>query len=213
MFDLKRFRKENKLKQSDVADRIGVAQARISNYERGKDVSDHITHLLDIHFDMEPFRVKSTLSFDDPDAITVRPNILHVPLAAEAGFLGGAIDPLFNTDLVPYFLPDFRGEGFSFVVKGESMMDTLRPGEILAVERKPVTGYNEIINDYLYAVATENEILVKRVNKHKNKSKLWLESDNEDYKEIEFDLTPHTRLYKGRRTIGYNLTRKLRYEN
>lgn len=50
MFDLKSFRKKNKLKQDDVAECIGMDRARISRYETGKDQSVTITNLLLKHY-------------------------------------------------------------------------------------------------------------------------------------------------------------------
>ncbi len=42
MIDLKRFRKENKLDQLQLAEIIGVAQSRISKYETGKELSKSV---------------------------------------------------------------------------------------------------------------------------------------------------------------------------
>lgn len=170
------------------------------------------TWLIDGEGEMQKSQPILDLAEEPSISYTPKANILHVPAPAEAGFLGGVVDPVHNSDLFPYYIPGFRGLGYSFEVKGNSMLDTLRPGEFVITDRMPVQRTKYVRNDYIYVIASTDEILIKRVNKHSKDNFIWLVSDNENYVIIEYELNEHTKLYQGRRTIQWNLAKKMRYD-
>lgn len=165
------------------------------------DMFDHIPQLQE---EMPYYEVKSP-------SVELEPNILHVPAPAVAGFLDGAVDPVTNKDLIPYYIPGFRGLGFSFEINGESMLETFRPGEYVLTDRHPLRSLDEIKLNYVYVIDTgERELIIKRINKIQEKT-LTLVSDNEEYKPLEFEVLDNTRIYKSRRAVIYNLDKRMRY--
>lgn len=131
--------------------------------------------------------------------------ILHVPIEAEAGFIGGAITPAMNYDLRPWSLPGFDEPGFSFSVKGMSMYNTLKEGELIVTGQRKEE-FNLIRRDYIYVIVTKENIVTKRVNK-KSDGTLVLISDNQDFKPFEVNYDDVT-LYRGRRNVSYDLSKK-----
>lgn len=221
---------DNGIKQKVIAEKLEVSSQYIGQVKQGKSklTYDNIVKLVlsfpqsrvflgefsDLVRGEKPkteFYKKLIEPVEPIEAQQPKANILHVPAPAEAGFLGGVINPLTNEDLFPYYIPGFRGLGYSFEVKGNSMLDTLRPGEFVITDRTPLQRTQDVINDFIYVIASPDEILIKRVNKHKNEGWLWLVSDNESFDEIEYEMNEHTKLYKGRRTIQWNLSKKMRY--
>lgn len=143
---------------------------------------------------------------------TVKPNILHIPAAAEAGFMGGGIEAVTLEDTEPWYMPGIKGQCYSFIIKGDSMMDTLRAGEMVITSSSMVTSILSIINDYIYVIETNDGFIVKRVAKHSEEDMIWVLSDNEDYKDYEIHFSEIRRMFKARRIVSFNLSHKMRYE-
>lgn len=164
--------------------------------------------LFRIDQDLKEYKEKVNYSDMINNSLTFA-EILHVNIAAQAGFANGFYDT-HKEELDVWRLP-FKMPGYSFEVSGNSMADTLRPGDIIVTSRDLVKP-EEIINDYIYVIVNKGEIIVKRVNKHSEPDMLWLESDNEDFdnKEIHFD--DIERMYLGRRILKHDLSKKMRYE-
>lgn len=60
MFDLKRFRKERKLSQIDLANKIGYSQSYLSRVEKGFEaVSDKLLESIEQHFSIDLSQYKS----------------------------------------------------------------------------------------------------------------------------------------------------------
>lgn len=60
MFDLKKFRKERKLSQVDLANKIGYSQSYLSRVEKGSEApSDKLLETLEQHFDVDLSQYKS----------------------------------------------------------------------------------------------------------------------------------------------------------
>lgn len=218
IIDLKRFRKDHRIKQIDVANKLDVDQSRISKYESGADHSPTITELLLKNYtELEKYiiqEIQTPITLNE-NVITYRSgenNIIHIPQAAEAGFIGGFSDITRNEETESWHLPGFKGKGYSFVVSGDSMLDTFRSGEIVVTSQEPVRSINEIINDFVYVIETNENILIKRVVKHSDYDKLWILSDNEDFKDVELSFSEIRRMFKARRHITFNLSHKMRYE-
>lgn len=213
MVNLKHFRKAKGLTQLQIAEALGADQSWVSRAERMKSLltGEQWKKLHDAFGMVENGRFLSQVE-EAPIGYTYG-ELLFIPQAAEAGFLAGEVSAISNSDLVPYQgIPTFNQPGYAFVVSGESMLDTLRPGEVIVTGRDHVKHISEIKSGYIYVLDTDDAILVKRVNRHSEDDKLWLESDNEDYDEIEISFENIRRMWRARRIIGYNLNKKMRYE-
>ena len=146
------------------------------------------------------------VQFDDPNAI------VHVDLALEAGFVAEFDfnqEELMSEGLYAYKIPSHFGGGFSFSVEGWSMYGDFMDGDTLITEKKPVSQYEDIKDGYVYAVATENNLLVKRVYKRSNRKALILVSDNPDkdrYPNQGLELDEIRWLLKGKKRITENLS-------
>lgn len=215
MIDIKALRKAKNLTQKQLDDIINVGQARISRYESGKEVTEYITEKLMKSFDdYASYMIIDNQVNEDQIYYQVKNNgnIMHIPQAAEAGFGSGAFDGILQEEIETWSIPGLKGECYSFVVNGDSMMDTLRSGEIIITSKSPVESYDSIQNDFLYVLHLKDGIKVKRLGKHYNKSMLWLFSDNVDYPDEEINISEIINLYQGRRILSFNLSHKMRYE-
>lgn len=217
IIDIRKFRKDKNLTQVELADALGVPQSRISKIEQLKQTLTprQIASLIRKYGPLDGYytSVENISELNETAVEYEGGQLLFIPHAAEAGFLSGEVSPITNSDLIPYQgIPTFNQPGYAFVVSGESMLDTLRPGEVIVTGRDPVKHISEIKSGYIYVIDTEDAILVKRVNRHSDDQMLWLESDNEDYDEIEISFEKIRHMWRARRIIGFNLNKKMRYE-
>lgn len=142
-----------------------------------------------------------------PKTQTTPNTILHVPIVAEAGFVGGYTDPVTNEELKDWALPGFDEPGYSFEVRGPSMLPTLKEGVIVVTSRREER-YETIRGGYIYVIVTPENILIKRIRTDsKNNGTLHLISDNPEFKEstAKFD---DVKIYRGRRFIDYDMSKK-----
>lgn len=239
MIDLKAVRQHLKLTQKQAAIDLNTTQSTVSKYENRVEVPGSITEkiikayseLVDLNqFLIDEESQEEYLTGID-DYFTGKrygkhpftqilnaygnikyTNIIHIPLSAEAGFINGGVKAVSEDELEYWSLPGFKGKGYSFVVSGESMLDTLRPGEYVVTDQEPVWNIDEIVNKSLYVIETKENILIKRLEKHADHNKIWALSDNEDFQDIELMLDNIIHIYKGRRVVSFNLSRKMRYE-
>ncbi|MEO1258830.1 MAG: S24 family peptidase [Bacteroidota bacterium] len=112
--------------------------------------------------------------------------IVHVPIPAQAGYAGEALDPEFVQTLPTYTLPDYKykiGTHRSFDVSGDSMEPTLFEGDkVICSFLEPNLWDSTIKDNYVYVVVTRGDVLVKRLFNHLKEDKtLLLHSDNEFY--------------------------------
>ncbi len=145
------------------------------------------------------------VQFDDPNAI------VHVDIALEAGFVAEfdfRQQELYSEGLFAYKIPGHFGGGFSFTIEGWSMYGDFIDGDTFITHKTPIERYEDIQDGYCYAVATQNNLLIKRVFKRSNKQGLILISDNPDkelYPNQSLDLKEARWLLKGKRHITSNL--------
>mgnify|MGYP005667358393 CR=1 FL=1 len=149
------------------------------------------------------------VQFDDPNAI------IHVDIGLEAGF-AAEFDfnqqELFSEGLFAYKIPGHFGGGFSFTVEGWSMYGDFMDGETFITNRNPIERYEDIQNGHCYAIATQHNILLKRVYKRSNKKALILVSDNPDknlYPNQSLELDEVRWLLKGKKRITKDLSEKM----
>lgn len=113
--------------------------------------------------------------------------IVHVPIAAQAGYGGQIHDPIYFNDLKTFSLPDDRynvGTFRCFDVAGDSMEPTLFEGDKVVcsfIEKDAIA--NTLRDNYVYVIVTKNDVLVKRIiNKIHDSGCIEVFSDNDFYK-------------------------------
>lgn len=129
----------------------------------------------------QPFRLVTVLSAERGDE-----KIVHVPVAAQAGYAAGLGQPTFIQDLPVFTLPDYRfkmGSHRCFDVSGDSMEPTLFEGDrVICQFIEPDFWFTSVKNNHVYVVVTLSDVVVKRVqNRLRETGELVLESDNNYY--------------------------------
>ena len=112
--------------------------------------------------------------------------IIHVPVAAQAGYLDQYNDPVFIGDLPSFSLPGFEfrhGTYRAFDIAGDSMEPSLFQGEMVVCNYvDPDLWTYNIRSDYVYVIVTLGDVVVKRVqNQLKKDGTILLCSDNSYY--------------------------------
>lgn len=111
------------------------------------------------------------------------PNIVLVPVKAQAGYALGRVEPEFIQDLPTFSLPDarFRNGTFrAFEISGDSMEPTLFGGDIVVCRH--VQDWRWLRDNELYVVVMREDVLVKRVrNRIREQLLVELISDNRFY--------------------------------
>ncbi len=118
--------------------------------------------------------------------------ILHVPYAAQAGYIDQFLDTTYLKDLPSFSLPGDRfkfGTFRAFDISGDSMEPTLCSGETLVCSFVEKEHWAENIkNNFVYVLVTTSGIVVKRIgNRIKTNASLSLISDNSFYDEYSID--------------------------
>lgn len=219
--DLQRLIADLNLKNFEFAERIGKGSQNVSHVIRRKalpkgwenliksafpdiNIEKYITRTPDIsvkYFEKRHNRNDNYSQY----------NVLHVPIHAEAGFLGGENGAVQSDDLEPWMYPGLKGKCFSFIVKGDSMFPTLDPCDLIIASQDAVTSITELQNNYMYAISLDGgQILVKRVKLHPNKDRVILTSDNKSYQDQELPLNQkYFKMFKVRRIGKWNASMRM----
>lgn len=112
--------------------------------------------------------------------------IVHVPVAAQAGYADNLGDPQFFRELPAYSLPydSFRSGSYrSFDVAGNSMEPTIQHGDKIVCSFIEPQYWSQAIKDgQVYVIVTSTGVLVKRlINRIRTSAELDLVSDNTQY--------------------------------
>lgn len=226
LLDIKKFRDKHGLTQSELAKILGVDQSRISRIEKFQQwlTAGQEAILMERFGPLEAYYVSDEtvpplpMDLNEPDArYGSGKSLLYVPQPAEAGFLSGDVSPFTNEDLISYSgLPNFDKPGFAFEVVGASMEPTLKSGEVIVTSRQEVTDASKLTLGEIYVIEHDAAILVKRLTEiNKEKETITLKSDNEDelrYKPITIPFNLVRKMWRGRRIIKYDLSKKARNE-
>lgn len=116
--------------------------------------------------------------------------IIHVPVAAQAGYLDQFNDPVFIKDLPSFSLPGFEFKHSTyraFDIAGDSMEPSIYQGEMVVCSYVDHDLWvHNIRNDYVYIIVTRGDVVIKRVqNQIREKGSLLLRSDNSFYEPYE----------------------------
>ncbi|OIP51904.1 MAG: DNA-binding protein [Flavobacteriaceae bacterium CG2_30_34_30] len=197
---LKEIRKENNYSQKSFADLLDVPSTT-ADIERGKSkVSGSVVVKLIQNFNINPLWLygKSKQKFLEkidkdisPKVITINSqqneNILLVSQKAAAGYPQNIQDsqwfeqlPAFDLPLPQYRNATYRG----FQVEGDSMMPNIRPMDW--VIGRAVTDLRDISDNRVYVIVLKDSLLVKKIQKLQDMSKVRLISINTEY--IPFDV-------------------------
>jgi phage repressor protein C with HTH and peptisase S24 domain len=137
-------------------------------------------------------------------------NIEFVPVWAAAGYAaGGFTQPTFIRKLPSFRLPGakFRNGSFrAFEVHGSSMQGTLDDGDLI-ICRYVEKWAHDILDDRVYVVVTETDVLVKRVlNQFNERGQLSLQSDNPSFDVQPLDGREVREVWMGVARLTLNLT-------
>jgi SOS-response transcriptional repressor LexA len=215
----KQIREELGHTQQHFAQLLGTSNI-IADIERGKTkISGKIVMQLCKQFQINPLwlygesfqKIKSTDGTDTmPKVISVNDqdneNILLVSQKAAAGYPQNIGDAQWY-DTLPAFslpLPQFRNATYrGFQVEGDSMLPNIRPNEW--VLGRAVPNLFEATDRKIYIVVLKDSVLVKKLEKLEDPSKIRLISLNEEYLPIDVQVKDLQELWLVNSKIAFGL--------
>lgn len=141
--------------------------------------------------------------------------IVHVPVAAQAGYADQLADPVFVQDLPTYSLPDpgfQQGSYRSFDVAGDSMEPTLHNGDkVVCAFIEPGYWEQAVKDNQVFVVVTTDGVLVKRLlNNIRQDATIDLVSDNKSYVVTTLELSGIREIWRVRLRISAHLNPAVR---
>ncbi|WP_373057149.1 XRE family transcriptional regulator [Zunongwangia sp. H14] len=215
----KEVREENNFTQTEFAEVLGVKNST-ADIERGRTkLSGKVVAELLRQFGINPLwlfgdsgqkYLQITKGDVSPKVVTVNSadneNIVMVNQKAAAGYPHNVQDVEWYNQL-PAFdipLPEFRNATYrGFQIEGDSMLPNYRPGEW--VMGKAIGGIDELNNNKVYVVVLYDSVLVKKVQKLPDPSKMLLISLNEEYLPIEVKVNQIQELWQVNSKLTFNL--------
>jgi len=200
--NLRFLRKQKAITQTDLADQLDVQRTMISAYEDGRSepkltTLQKLCGLLQVgleelmEHDIEN-KGRRALQKRGINILTIatneddKENITMVGQKASAGYLNGFADPEYMEKLPQFHLPSLSQQSTyrAFELAGDSMLPLI-PGTI--VVGSYVDQLKQIKSGRTYVLVTQTEgVVYKRVfNYLEDNGKLFLVSDNEQYKPYE----------------------------
>ena len=220
--DVRRFkqvREENAFTQAEFASLLGINNST-ADIERGRTkLSGKIVAELLRQFGINPLWLfgESNQKFLQVSQGDVSPkvislnsseneNMVLVSQKAAAGYPHNVQDvdwyqqlPAFDIPLPEYRNATHRG----FQIEGDSMLPNFRPGEW--VLGKAVPTIEEASNNRIYVVVLYDSVLVKKLQKLPDPSKILLISLNEEYLPIEVNVNDIQELWQVNSKLTFNL--------
>lgn len=215
----KEVREENSFTQAEFAEILEIKKST-ADIERGRTkLSGKVVSRLLSKFGINPLWLFGEsgqkylqLSQGDvsPKVVTVdsaeNENIIMVNQKAAAGYPHNVQDVEWYQQL-PAFdipLPEFRNATYrGFQIEGDSMLPNYYPGEW--VLGKAVTDLESASNNKVYVVVLYDSVLVKKLQKLPDPSKVLLISFNEDYLPIEVGVHDIQELWQVNSKLTFNL--------
>lgn len=115
---------------------------------------------------------------DHPQLIPSESGIPMIPLDAMAGAFAGEVQ-IMDYDCERYVVPGMQRADFLIPVKGDSMLPSYSPGDIVACVRVPLS---DVFFQWgrVYVLDTAQGAIIKRVRKSASPSEIMIFSDNAD---------------------------------
>ncbi|XLS28427.1 XRE family transcriptional regulator [Flavobacteriaceae bacterium M23B6Z8] len=219
--EVKRFKEIREAKgftQQGFAEVLGIKNST-ADIERGKSkISGKVVMELLKQFKVNPMwlygesnqRYIQTLQNVSPRVVSATSegdeNLIMVNVKAAAGYPSNLQDvdwfenlPAFNLPLPQFRNATYRG----FEVEGDSMLPSLLPGEW--VLGKAVNSIDEVGNGAIAVVVTKDTVVVKKVQKLKDPSKLILVSLNEFYPPFTVEVNDIQELWEVKSKISFDI--------
>lgn len=110
-----------------------------------------------------------------------------IPLDAMAGYFEGEMQVLLR-DCERYIVPGMPRADFLITVKGDSMMPSYFPGDIVACVRVPI---KDVFFQYgrVYVLDTNQGAIIKRIEKSEDDESILIVSENEKYSPFTMHLS------------------------
>ena len=110
-----------------------------------------------------------------------------IPLDAMAGYFEGEMQVLLR-DCERYIVPGMPRADFLITVKGDSMMPSYFPGDIVACVRVPI---KDVFFQYgrVYVLDTNQGAIIKRIEKSEDDESILIVSENEKYSPFTLHLS------------------------
>lgn len=220
--EIKRFkqvREENNFTQAEFAALLGINNST-ADIERGRTkLSGRVVAELLKQFGINPLwlfgesnqkQLQVSRGDVSPKVISLNSseneNIVLVNVKAAAGYPHNVQDVDWYQQL-PAFdmpLPEFRNATHrGFQVEGDSMLPNFRPGEW--VLGKGVSSIEEANNNRVYVVVLYDSVLVKKLQKLPDPTKILLISSNDEYLPIEINVNDIQELWQVNSKLTFNL--------
>lgn len=220
--EIKRFkeiREDNRLTQAEFAKLLGIKNTT-ADIERGKTkLSGKVVAELLKQFGVNPLWLygESSLKFLEttkkavlPKVISVNSsgseNIFLVNQKAAAGYPHNIQDADWHQQL-PAFdmpLPQFRNATYrGFQIEGDSMMPNFQPEEW--VLGKAIANMNDVNYAKVYVVVLSDSVLIKKLQKSEDGTKVWLVSLNEDYPPVSVLVNDIQELWQVNSKLTFNV--------
>jgi len=233
---LKTLRQKTNLNQQEVADKIGKSRSRIAIYETQSQVqipSDVLQKLAQIYNttpeyilygtvqqapatngSAHPATANARVTGGDMRILVVttdragEENAAFVPIKARAGYLVGYGDPEFIQTLPTYSIPGFsEGTYRVFEVEGDSMLETLRPGDLVVTQF--VENWRNLKNDKVYVIVSVDGLIIKRLHNLIDKSGgVVIVSDNPQFIPDFLHADQILEIWEAKAVISRSLERK-----
>ena len=110
-----------------------------------------------------------------------------IPLDAMAGYFEGEMQVL-SRDCERYIVPGMPRADFLITVKGDSMMPSYFPGDIVACVRVPI---KDVFFQFgrVYVLDTNQGAIIKRIEKSEDEESILIVSENEKYSPFTLHLS------------------------
>jgi transcriptional regulator with XRE-family HTH domain len=185
----------------EVAEKVGVSNSRISDYERDSTIKIKMNVLralaevynTTIEYIEHGIKVSANEINQMPPRVIVvdksnREKIVFVPVKAQAGYPKHFSEPEYLTKFQTYSIPGYENGTYRiWEVEGHSMTKPENPEGSIVPGDKLICSYVESFTDIkdnnIYVVVTKEGICVKRcINRIEDRKGIVIESDNPEYR-------------------------------
>lgn len=183
----------------EFAEKMGVSRQTVNDYPKRKTIDPAIIEKMCklLGVDKDYFSESITSKFDTN--VNYKGNIVHVPLAAQGGFLTGYANKVFMDTLQHYELPGVFGPHVSFEIQGMSMFTegddlSAKPGDWAICSEVEQLAW--MMKQRGYILVTVDGILYKIFDKlDAEKKVVHFHSLNKDYDGLEIPMKSIKRVY------------------